>query len=349
MDERQRFTLGLSRIPKLGNVSIRELLESKSIDALVVDDVWRQKINWDEVSEIEKALQDSGINYICVWEAGYPQNLRHISDPPPILFYIGDLERCNDTELVSVVGARKVDHLGKQITRDLTAGLVDQGVGIVSGMAIGVDSIAHEAALDGDGFTIAVLASSPDSPTPVENSKLYQRILSQNGLVVSEYMPGMPVTAWMFAHRNRIIAGLSKHTLVTQAGEKSGSLITATCAIDFGRNVYAVPYSPYQLSGKGCNNLIQQGAKLTSSASDILIDMGVIKQHNIVKISAQAVAVSADQREILNIIKQNGRPMSLEEITTQFDKKLQDIISLLMDMQLNNILVQLADGKYFLC
>ncbi len=188
----------------------------------------------------------------------FPQSLKNIPDPPKQLYILGEIPAGRK---VGIVGSRKISSYGAKVTAQLTLELVKQGFVIVSGMALGVDAVAHQTAINDGGKTIAVLGAGVDVIYPPQNKALYNSILESGGAIVSEVPPGKTVTRAMFPARNRIISGLSEAVIVTEAAIDSGSLITARMALEQGRDVFAVPGTP------GCDYLIDQGA---SNISDFL-------------------------------------------------------------------------------
>lgn len=198
----------------------------------------------------------------------YPKLLKEIYDPPPKLWWRGD-RRALDFPRVAIVGARKASNVGKRVAFDIAAGLAKAGITVVSGMAFGIDAAAHLGALDAGGFTIAVLGSGVDLPTPEGNRYLAERIERQ-GLIVSEFSPGTGAYASHFPQRNRIISGLSVGVVVVEAGVRSGSLITARLALEQGRDVFAVPGEAGRVQTAGSNGLLKQGAIPVETAEDVI-------------------------------------------------------------------------------
>lgn len=211
----------------------------------------------------------NNIEYITPDDPRFPPLLLQISDPPEGLYVRGNLK---DHPCVSVVGTRRCTTYGKRATSDIVGGLVSSGMGIVSGMAFGIDAHAHAATLDQGGYTIAVLATGIDDATlyPREHVGLAKRILESGGAIISEQPPGSPSFKYAFPRRNRLIAGLTHATLVVEATQDSGSLITAKLALDQNREVMAVPGSIYNHVSDGCHQLIKLGAKLVRNADDVL-------------------------------------------------------------------------------
>ncbi len=223
--------------------------------------------------KINERVNELGAAAVPIDSPDYPDALRNIPKPPHVLYIRGMIPNWNSLFMISVVGTRKCSQYGKTVTRDLCANLVNNGVTIVSGMADGIDSAAAWAAIDAGGKTIAVLGSGIDVIYPRTNASLYNEIC-RNGCVISEYPPGSPPSRWKFPQRNRIIAGLSKGVLVTEAAEGSGSLITAREALNVGRRLYAVPGGVFHESYDGETTVIQRKAKLINRAEYIIDDLG---------------------------------------------------------------------------
>ena len=213
-----------------------------------------------------KAAKSAGAQIICYGDATYPATLADIPDPPPLLWAIGDTALLS-RPMVAMVGARNASSLGTRMARKLAEGLVEEGIVVVSGLARGIDTAAHLAALDGG--TIAVQAGGVDVIYPKENAELTDNI-GKSGLRLSEIAMGTQPQARHFPRRNRIISGLAKAVVVVEAAGRSGSLITAKNALDQGRDVLAVPGHPFDARAFGCNALIRDGATLVRSAADVI-------------------------------------------------------------------------------
>lgn len=237
----------------------------------------RNAINSDE--EWEK-LEKENIQLLLLSSPEYPKLLREIPNPPYVLYYKGKSD-FNSRPMISVVGSRKYSEYGFRVAEGLVRDLAKAGIIIVSGMALGIDALAHRAALENNGKTIAVLGNGLDRENiyPKNNFNL-SREICQNGALISDYPVGTPAGIGTFPARNRLIAGMSLGTLIIEAGEKSGTLITAGLALEFNREVFAVPGPIYSSQSFGTNKLIQSGAKLITSANDILEEIGMeeIKQ-----------------------------------------------------------------------
>lgn len=223
----------------------------------------------DNLLEIEQKMKKDKVFFCTIEEKEYPDCLRHIYDPPYGLFYKGklpDIENIN----IAIVGARACSAYGQEQSYYFARILAEHGVQIISGLARGVDGFAHGGALYAKGRTFAVLGSGIDVIYPIEHQRIYQKIISEGGGILSEYTFGMPPYKWNFPVRNRIISGLSNGVLLIEARKKSGSLITADLALDQGKDVFALPGRASDPLSFGTNRLIKQGAELVTVPEDIL-------------------------------------------------------------------------------
>ncbi|MFZ4632042.1 MAG: DNA-processing protein DprA [Patescibacteria group bacterium] len=272
--------------------------------------VWRQKFNFD------KALQDlrnENINFITHSENNYPSLLKELPSPPYLLYYQGDINNLNDGNKyrLAIVGSRKHSAYSEKIINEFVPDLISNNLEIISGLALGVDTLAHQKTLDNHGITIAVLGTGLDSNSlyPYVNRELAKRIINNNGLIVSEFPPGTQPLKQNFPQRNRIIAGLCQATLVIEAQIKSGSLITANYALDQNREVLAVPGNIYSEFSEGTNNLIRSGAKTILKAEDILEVFkieSIQKQKNKKQINKEAIFENEIEKKIYKIIQEAG-------------------------------------------
>ena len=213
---------------------------------------------------------------ILTWEdADYPDKLMNIDQPPPVIYIRGSIKP-EDRWAVAIVGTRRVTSYGRQVTEQVSTYLARNGLTVVSGLARGVDGVAHQTTLANNGRTIAVLGSGIDQIYPPEHRQLAEKII-ENGAVISDYHPGTPPDAGNFPPRNRIISGLSLATVVVEAGETSGALITATFAAEQGREVFAVPGPIYAPQSKGTNRLIREGAQPLLDPVDIMESLNLRK------------------------------------------------------------------------
>ncbi|MDR2510703.1 MAG: DNA-processing protein DprA [Spirochaetaceae bacterium] len=219
-------------------------------------------------AEHDRAVMEArNIKSISIAESAYPPLLREIFDPPAVLFYKGEL--CRKAPALAIVGTRKPCSSSSEFCYTIAREIAGAGVSIISGLALGIDAMAHRGAVDSGGKTIAVLGSAVDYVHPASNKTLAARILERGGAIVSEYPPGTPPARWHFPARNRIISGLSQAVLVACAPKKSGALITADFALDQGRDLYAAVREDGSGYGEGCERLIMDGAKSIRSARDL--------------------------------------------------------------------------------
>lgn len=218
------------------------------------------------------------IREITPSDADYPDKLRNLASPPQLLYALGDLSVLRDKPCLSIVGSRKVTPYGKQVTLDLAAAAAGQGMTIISGLALGVDGLAHQAAIEAGGKTIAVLPSGLDTIYPSTHHHLAKRILQTGGALITEYPFGTEAYKTNFVARNRIVSGLADGILITEAAEKSGTLHTANFALEQGRTVMAVPGNITSSQSKGTNSLIRAGATIVTGIDDILEALSLTRQ-----------------------------------------------------------------------
>ena len=229
-----------------------------------------------DLSELERLLdymRESDIKYITIEDNDYPKLLKEIYDYPPVLFYKGENILSDNIPKIAMVGSRNASNYGLNVARQFAKIFSDNGLDVVSGLALGIDAASHLGALDGRGDTIGVLGCGVDRIYPARNRVVYERIINEGGMVISEHLPGTAPKAEFFPARNRIISGLCYGTLVVEASYKSGSLITARCANEQGRNVYAIPGNITSKISGGCNRLIKDGAGIVLNVKDVFEDL----------------------------------------------------------------------------
>lgn len=244
------------------------LFSSKELDRMEQSSLDQAKVIGDRCNELNQTVLTLG-------EGSFPQALKNISNPPCILYGKGQLPDFDHGLTISVVGTRSATPYGMSTAFDLCFGLAKAGAVVVSGGALGIDSAAHKGALQAGGVTVAILGGGINSGYLKENASLRYEI-SHSGALLTEFPPDTPVTRWSFPMRNRIISGLTKGTIVVEAGEKSGSLITANLALEQGRDVFAVPGNVDSSVSNGTNNLIKCGAKPVTCLGDVLEEYGIL-------------------------------------------------------------------------
>lgn len=273
----------------------------------------------------------------------YPKLLGQIHDFPKILYCRGNLNLLTKT-CFAVVGTRKLTTYGKEVAQNMVRGLVQAGFVIVSGLALGIDTVAHKTTLDYEGKTIAVLGTPIDQIYPPENFKLAQTILSNNGLIISEYPSGYPGLKKNFAIRDRIISGLSKGVLVIEAHEKSGALITARCALDQNRDVFAVPGNIFSPNSFGPNYLIKNGAKPVTSAQDILDEYG--SNLKLFEEDKSAISTKDPTQKIILAILDNNGAVFIDDIIRESGKETSEIIATLSVLEIKGLIKNTGNGRY---
>lgn len=300
----------------------------------------RQQVNLDEVlSRVERA----GV-HVLTWDSSdYPDLLRQISDAPPVLFVRGDITPA-DEWAVALVGTRKATVYGREVARVLASDLAQNQVTVVSGLARGVDSVAHKAALDAGGRTLAVLGSGVDCIYPAEHRKLADAIAA-NGALISDYPLGTQPEASNFPARNRIISGLSLGVVVVEADVKSGALITADFALDQSREVFAVPGSILSSASAGCNRLLRDGASIVTEVGDILETLH-LDQLSEKQMAREILPTNATEAAIINHL--TAEPRHLDELSRETTLPVEVISSTLVMMELKGMTRQVAPLQYVL-
>lgn len=356
MDDK-RYWIGFTLVKGIGAVRFQRLLEHfgdassawtgapselaqaglslKLIERLVEI---REKV---DLTRIWDQIQSKGVQVLTWLDESYPQRLREIEQPPPVLYLRGNLI-AEDTWAVAIVGTRRVTPYGRQVTEEIAAFLAGNGITVVSGLARGVDALAHNAALKAGGRSLAVLGSGVDRIYPPENRALAEQII-ERGAVLSDYALGTPPEASNFPPRNRIISGLSMAVVVIEAGETSGALITAEFAAEQGREIFAVPGNILAPQSKGTNKLIQQGALPLLSASDIMQAL------NLTRIGQQKAARKAlptDEVEAMLLAIIGEEPLHVDEIYNQTGLPVEKVSATLVMMELKGMVRQVGSMHY---
>jgi len=309
----------------------------------------KEKVKWQVADEQLKLLEkhskktDGKINFITYKDPTYPENLKNIYDPPPFLFIRGELKK-DDQKALAIVGTRRASSYGKGVAEKLASELARRGVTIVSGLARGIDSIGHLSALKEKGRTLAVLGSGADVIYPREHGPLAERI-AENGAIISEFLLGTKPLAENFPKRNRLISGLSLGVIIIEAPKKSGALLTAVCALDQGREVFAVPGNIGSKRSEGANELIKKGASLVTSIDDILEELkGVLTLPSEKEIKKLQRNLSEEERKIFSLL--SSEPNHIDRIAKQSDFKIPQVLSVLLSLELKGLAKQLS-GKMF--
>ena len=327
----QKLAAYFSDFKNLWDAEINELIEA-GID----DDIAAEFLAWREKNPVEKIMEKlnkENISVVSLNDSAYPALLKEITDPPFVLFFRGKLPNPNSPAL-GVVGTRKFTAYGKLACQQMVEPLVENGVVIVSGLAMGIDGIAHQTTINNNGITVAVLGGGVDKKTvaPAAHYQLAEEIIATGGALVSEYPPGFAPTLYSFPARNRIIAGLSLGTLVIEAPITSGALITARCALDYNREVYAIPHPLNSPTGLGPNNLIKMGAKLVTDASDIIESLSLTGLGEIIN-NKQILPSTPTEAKILQFLSKEPLHIDLIIKTSGLDSPTVNSALVLMEMK----------------
>jgi DNA processing protein len=354
-----QYWVAFSRIPGVGRVRFSQLtgyfgnlenawrashsdLRSAGLDARTIDNIVAMRAEIEPGAEMEK-LARHGVKAVRCDDPVFPPRLKEIYDVPPLIYIRGTLVP-EDEWTIAVVGTRRATVYGREVTERLVAELVHNRITVVSGLARGIDSIAHRAALKAGGHTIAVFACGLDLVYPAENERLAQEIM-KSGALVSEYALGTRPKAENFPRRNRILAGLSLGVLVTEADEGSGALITADLALEQNREVFAVPGSMLSPTSRGTNRLIQHGAKLVTSAQDILEELNLTM---IPRQMEMREVVPADDTESLLLQCLSHEPTHIDDVCHSSRLPIATVSSALAVMELKGLVRQQGGMNYTL-
>lgn len=377
-----KYWLALGKVKGIGNITCKALIDEFNDPKAVFEAPLKRleqtpgigrKLSqaikgfneWDWVEKEIVLIGKQGVKFLTLRHTDFPKALLSITDPPPYLYVKGTICR-EDDNAIAIVGTRLPTPYGIAVAEKISREMAGLGVTIISGMARGIDSAAHRGAIAGKGRTIAVLGSGIDVAYPPENKKLYEDIIS-NGAVVSEFPMGTPPLAANFPQRNRIISGLARGVLVAEASLKSGSLITARLALDYGRDVFALPGSITSSKSKGTNKLIKDGAKLVEDARDILEELSLFHtsgdsaffpvtadlqdggggpkdippQHGKRELE---IRLSSEEEKIINLLDE---PCPIDSIIQNTGFSASRVSSLLLDMELKGLIEQQV-GKQFI-
>lgn len=363
--ESVRPWLALNRIPGFGPKALESVLPQidspADLFSLSVDDLRACGLNlalvralrepdWRAVDRDCRWLEQSGHHLLSFKDAHYPCLLHEISDPPLLLFIKGDPD-CLAAPQLGIVGSRNPTPDGRRLAREFAARLGRLGLTINSGLAMGIDAAAHEGALQAGAKTLAVFGCGPDRIYPKTHARLAARV-EAHGALVSEFPPGTPPLAVNFPRRNRIISGLSLGILVVEAAMRSGSLITARCATEQGREVFAVPGTIHNPQARGCHHLIRQGAKLVETEQDILEELGPL-----LHVDSQAISLQPNDpapgdetelpqncRQLLDVL--GDSPASVDILVERSGLTADAVSSILLLLELRGLIAPQPGGTY---
>ena len=353
------YWVGFSKIPGIGRVKIALLLnyfttlenawiaqhgdlKKAGLDSKSVDTIMNLRPGISLDAEMEK-LKRYKVKALTYDSPDYPQRLKEIHDYPPLLYIRGDLLP-EDESCLAVVGTRRASVYGRQVTEELVSDLARNKITIISGLAKGIDSVAHRSALEVHGRTVAIFACGLDTVYPAENAKLAREIM-EHGALISEYPLGTRPKAENFPRRNRIMSGMSLGVLVIEAGESSGALITANQALEQNRDVFAIPGSILSPVSRGPNHLIQEGAKLVRNHIDILeeLNLAMVAQQLEMK-----ELIPTSETESLLMRKLSSEPSHIDEVCRYSGLTVAVVNSTLAMMELKGIVKHVGGMNYVL-
>ena len=327
--------------PKLAWEAEAKELKEIGIPQNVLEKLSEKRRTLDPNTNLEN-IQKMGIKWVSVFDETYPEALKQIYDPPIILYYKGDILP-QDSFSIAIVGTRKMTGYGKLVTEKFTSHLVKSGFTVVSGLARGVDSTAHLTALEVDGRTLAVLGGGLNHIYPPENIGLVTKIIGGKGAVMSEYPPDVPSLPGNFPSRNRIISGLSKAVLVTEADIDSGSLITARVAIEQGKDVFAIPGPITSALSSGPTQLIKEGARIVMNPDEILEEMGI--DQRIINVGQFTTNNLSEQEKNILISLQN-ESRDIDELCRELKLPTSSILATLLKMEIGGLIRNLGNNTY---
>jgi DNA processing protein len=352
-----KFYVGFNLVKGIGPVRLRGLIDFfgdvESAWNAGYPDLAQSGLGSKEINALQKTkssellertweyIHTKNITVMTWQDENYPRLLLEIDHSPPVLYLRGVIGEQDDPS-VSIVGTRRMSEYGKQVAMELSQMLAHNRVTIVSGLARGIDAVAHRAALESGGRTIAVFGCGIDRVYPPEHRKLAEEI-TQNGALISDYPPGTKPEASNFPARNRIISGLSRMVVVVEAGTRSGALITANFAAEQGRDVFAVPGYIYSPASKGTNNLIQQGAFPMLDPQDVLevLNLNTIDLHRTARTELPSDPTEAQ------LLKMLGRePLHVDEISLGIDMPVENVTASLTVMELKGMIRQVGSMHY---
>ncbi len=314
--------------------SEKKLKASKVLKEEDVSNIINSRMIFDPKEKLYE-LDKKNIKFIHIDKKEYPEKLKNLPDKPYALFVKGHLPK--NEHAVSIVGARACSNYGREMARKFGGELAESRVDVISGMARGIDTYAHLGALEVDKPTYAVLGCGVDVCYPTENIELYEQIMNKGG-IISEYICNTKPLAWQFPMRNRIISGLSNSTIIIEAKEKSGSLITATYALEQGKDIFALPGRLDDVLSAGCNKLIKEGAFILTKSQDVLFELGISDEMYVKKNKNFYNLLEKDFEVVYSNV--DLIPASVEEIVLKSELEYGRVYEILLKLQLENIIFE---------
>lgn len=362
MSTELKYFLGFSKLDGIGSLSMhkaylhfgsmKEAWSASALDWMAFASLrqstiekFKEKQKNIDIDSLEEEIKSKNIRAITIEDEDYPYLLKEIHNPPIIFYIKGNLESCNLEKTLAIVGSRKCSFSAVESTKKIIKQMKDTDVVIVSGMARGIDTAAHEAAIDANLKTIAVLGGGFDNIYPTSNKTLFSQIANGNGIVLSEYYPSTKPDAFRFPQRNRIISGLSKGTFVAEAGLKSGALITARLCLEQNREIMCLPGLVSNPNTEGTHQLLKNGAGLVTCADDIFNYLNWIKINNINKNNtAPKIELNKEDSNIYDILDYEAMPV--DKIILLSGLNIGDIMVGLTSLELKGLIAQVNGEMY---
>jgi DNA processing protein len=357
--ERLTDTIALLSIPGIGRGRFARLVkrfgspgaalaaETAAVEALpgfsgVTAGAIREHYSPEQARKIVARIAQLGWTVLFPDSAEYPKPLAHIDDAPPLLFRLGRPWGPQE-KMIGIVGTRHATEHARRFTQKLAGDLAAAGLTVVSGMAEGIDAAAHKGALERGGLTAAVWGTPLDMPYPPSNKELARRIVEQ-GAIYSEYLPGVETSPSNFPERNRIISGMSEAVIVVEAGRKSGALITAQCALDQGKELFAVPGPPGAQKSHGTNELIKSGARLVTDVEDVFAELPRLRGEMSARKISRTLDLTETERKLVDTL--SSGPYQIDQLGRETGLTVNELMEYLLAMELKGI-VQELPGKRF--
>lgn len=335
----------LSLVAQAGSARELYFLPERQLKSLGAEEKVTEAVIAGRKMDTERAytaLCGDGISFISIEDSAYPARLKTIPDAPYGIYAKGPLPDGKEKH-VAIVGARMCSEYGRAVATELGRQLASLGACVVSGMARGIDSAAHEGALLADGVTCAVLGCGVDVCYPKSAGQIYRQILNR-GCILSEYPPNTPPLAAYFPQRNRIISGMSDLVVVVEAKERSGSLITADCALEQGRDIYAVPGRLFDKLSAGCNDLIRQGAGILSNIDEFIQELDLCGARGMSVEHLEKILLEKQERLVYSCV--DLRPKSIEELLAETELLLPDLAQILAGLSQKGFITEVFKNRY---
>ena len=356
-----KYWLAFASIEKIGSVFIQRLYEhfgdielawKADIQQLLeVENITKKQFE-AFISEREKVSPDDclkyilskGYDFITFDNEKYPELLKNIYNPPMTMFMAGSLDRCNLDKTLAVVGSRKASDHSKELLNSIISQFYGSDICIISGLATGIDTTAHKAAIENNIKTIGVIGGGFDHLYPSSNKKLFNQMKESHGAVLSEYWPTFEPISWRFPHRNRIVSGLSKGTLVAEAALKSGALITAKLCLEQGRELMCIPGLVTNPNTEGIYKLLKEGAALVTNANDILEQMNWTLEPIEKKQINTQYKLTNEEQEVFDLIVRDS--LNIDEIILKTNLNIGDLMVILTNLEIRGLIKQTDGEKY---